>query len=146
MGQALSGSRNLFALAEQGDLPRVLRPRASALPHAGRTRSSSRPRSSLVLAVSGTFVDDGGGQRDQPAGRVRRDLRVGAAAARHGRHRAVAPALFRVPLGPVIPAAAMTIALVIVLAATPAQLVGGAFTFAVGAALFLIARRLRSDP
>ena len=71
---------------------------------------------------------------------------VGAATARHGWHRGRRAGALPRAVRPVIPAAAMTIALVIVLAATPAQLVGGAFTLAVGAALFLIARRLRSDP
>jgi hypothetical protein len=36
----------------------------------------------------------------------------------------------------------MIAALVIILAATPAQLIGGAFALAIGAALFLVALRL----
>ena len=144
MGNLLSGSRNLFALAEQGDLP----------PFVGRVHSRFRTPVNailitavvaLILAVSGTFVTMAA------ASAISRLIVYFATCACALRLRgmdatgAVAPALFRVPLGPVIPAAAMTIALVIVLAATPAQLVGGAFTLAVGAALFLIARRLRSD-
>ena len=145
MGNLLSGSRNLFALAEQGDLP----------PFFGRVHSRFRTPVNailitavvaLILAVSGTFVTMAA------ASAISRLIVYFATCASALRLRrmdgtgAVAPALFRVPFGPVIPAAAMTIALVIILAATPAQLVGGAFTFAVGAALFLIARRLRSDP
>jgi amino acid transporter len=145
IGSLLSGSRNLFALAEQGDLP----------PFVGRVHSRFRTPVNailitagvaLVLAVSGTFVTMAA------ASAISRLIVYFATCASALRLRgmdatgAVAPALFRAPLGPVIPAAAMTIALVIVLAATPAQLIGGAFTFAVGAALFLVARRLRTHP
>src|SRR5690606_36948996 len=55
MGQALSGSRNLFALAEQGDLPKwfgYVHPRF-------RTPSNAIVVTSvvaLVLAVTGSFV------------------------------------------------------------------------------------------
>ena len=53
MGQALSGSRNLFALAEQGDLPRVLRLGAPAVPHAGERDPRHRRRCPSCSPLSG---------------------------------------------------------------------------------------------
>ena len=55
MGQALSGSRNLFALAEQGDLPRFfgrVHPRFRTPVNADLVTAGV----SLVLALSGTFA------------------------------------------------------------------------------------------
>ena len=55
MGQALSGSRNLFALAEQGDLPAFfgrVHPRFRTPANAILVTSGV----SLVLALSGTFA------------------------------------------------------------------------------------------
>jgi amino acid transporter len=158
MGQALSGSRNLFALAEQGDLP----------PFFGRVHPRFRTpvnaivitaAVSLVLAVSGTFVTMAAASAISrlivyfatcaSALRLRRMDGEGRGA--RGEERGpktgrIAPALFRVPLGPVIPFLAMTIALVIILSATPAQLLGGVLTLAIGAALFLLAPRLEKTP
>jgi amino acid transporter len=158
MGQALSGSRNLFALAEQGDLP----------PFFGRVHLRFRTpvnaivitaAVSLVLAISGTFVSMAAASAISrlivyfatcaSALRLRgMDGEVGVARGEGRRPKTdrVAPAVFRVPLGPAIPVAAMTIALIIVLAATPAQLLGGAVTVAIGAALFLLAPRLEKTP
>ena len=80
MGQALSGSRNLFALAEQGDLPRVLRLGAPAVPHAGERDSRHVGRVARPGRVR-AILGPGAGQRDQPAARLRRDLRLDASAA-----------------------------------------------------------------
>ena len=80
MGQALSGSRNLFALAEQGDLPRVLRPRAPAVPHAGQRdprHRGGRAGAGAVRPVRGA----GGGERGQPPDRLRVHVRGDAPAA-----------------------------------------------------------------
>ncbi len=138
MGSLLSGSRNLFALAEQKDLPALF----------GRVHPRFRtPVNSilitaaiaLILAVSGTFVTMAA------ASAISRLILYFATCASALRLRAigvgpgVAPALFRVPLGPIIPAAAMLIAFVIIVTATPAQVIGGAVALAVGAGLFLIA-------
>jgi hypothetical protein len=51
----------------------------------------------------------------------------------------VQAATFRVPLGPVIPLAAILIALTILLGATGAQLRAGAYALVAGAVLFVIA-------
>jgi APA family basic amino acid/polyamine antiporter len=145
MGQALSGSRNLFALAEQGDLPPLfgrVHPRFRTPVNAIVITAAV----SLVLAVSGTFATMAA------ASAISRLIVYFATCASALRLRgmdataSVAPAAFRVPFGPVIPVLAMTIALVIVLSATRAQLLGGAVTVGIGGALFLLARRLEKTP
>ncbi len=80
MGQALSGSRNLYALAEQGDLPRVF----------GRVHPSFRtPVNAIVvtsavalaLALSGRYADLAPASAISRLLVYRRDVRVDAAAA-----------------------------------------------------------------
>ena len=138
MGNLLSGSRNLFALAEQKDLPAFfgrVHPRFRTPVNAILITAAI----ALVLAVSGTFVTMAAASAISRLivyfATCASALRLRAMAERAG----VAPALFRVPLGPVVPAAAMLIALVIIVTATPAQVVGGAVALSVGAGLFLIA-------
>src|SRR4051812_19742316 len=106
MGQALSGSRNLYALAEQGDLPPFfgrIHPRFRTPANAVLVTSIV----SLALAVSGTFVTMAA------ASAITRLLVYVATCAatlrlRHPRFAAsVKPATFTVPLGPVIPLSAM---------------------------------------
>jgi amino acid transporter len=138
MGGALSGSRNLFALAEQGDLPAFF----------GRIHAAFRTpvnailitsALSLVLALSGTF------QSMAQASAISRLLVYTATCAsllrlRNGRFRdEVPPAAFAVPLGPVIPLAAITIALTILAGATSVQLRNGFAALAAGAILYFIA-------
>ena len=55
VGQVLTGSRMLFALAENGELPRVVRHDPSALPHAGERDYLHNPVA-LGLALSGSFA------------------------------------------------------------------------------------------
>jgi amino acid transporter len=140
MGQALSGSRNLFALAEQGDLPAafgrvhpVLRtPVTAILVTAGL---------SLTLALSGTFVT-----LALASAMTRLVVYVATCAATlrlrspsfDGR---VKPATFTVPFGPVIPLAAIVVALAILVGATPAQLRSGAYAVIAGTVLYVIAVR-----
>lgn len=138
MGQALSGSRNLFALAEQGDLPRVFArvhpefrtPVIAILVTAGVA---------LVLALSGTFVTLA------LASAMTRLVVYVATCASTLRLRSpqfkgkVKAAAFTVPLGPVIPLAAIIIALAILFGATPAQLRSGAWAMLAGTVLYLIA-------
>jgi len=138
MGQALSGSRALFALAEQGDVPRPF------------ARVSRRYRTpvvaivftagvSLLLATTGSFTIMA------TASAVSRLFVCGTTCAAALRLRAsaflgrVSPPSFRLPLGPAIPVAAIVIASAILFGATKAQLTGGAVALAVGAVLFLIA-------
>lgn len=138
MGQALSGSRNLFALAEQGDLP----------PFFGRVHQIFRTPVnavlvtagvSLALALSGTF------QSMAAASAISRLLVYVATCASMLRLRSsrfndvVRPAVFVVPFGPTIPIAAIAIATCILAGATAVQLRNGGIALVVGAMLYLVA-------
>jgi basic amino acid/polyamine antiporter, APA family len=140
MGQALSGSRNLYALAEQGDLPRVfawLHP-AFRTPVTAIVVTSSV---SLVLALSGHYAGLA------LASAVSRLLVYVATCASALRLRAkrfertVKPPTFTVPLGPVIPVAAIVIALAMLAGARREQLLAGVIALAAGAVLYVIANR-----
>jgi basic amino acid/polyamine antiporter, APA family len=142
MGQALSGSRNLFALAEQGDLPAFF----------GRVHPKFRTPSnavlvtagvSLALALSGTF------QSMAAASAISRLLVYVATCASMLRLRSarfsgvVKPPAFVVPFGPIVPIAAIAIATTILAGATPLQLRNGAAALLAGAVLFSIAAFVR---
>jgi basic amino acid/polyamine antiporter, APA family len=138
MGQALSGSRSLYALAEQRDVPQVfgyVHPRF-------RTPSNAILFTcvvSLALALSGTFVTLAA------ASAISRLLVYVATAAsvvllRQPKYAGVVqPATFTLPLGPVIPAAAILISLSIIAGATRVQLLAGGGALAAGAVLYVIA-------
>jgi APA family basic amino acid/polyamine antiporter len=140
MGQALSGSRNLYALAEQGDLPRFfgrVHPRFRTPANAVLVTSGV----SLVLALSGTFA-----VMAAASAITRLIVYVATCAAtlrlRSSRYAGVVrPPTFVVPLGPVVPAAAIVIALAILAGATRLQLTSVAGAIAAGAVLYLIAVR-----
>jgi amino acid transporter len=139
MGQALSGSRNLYALAEQGDLPAffgrvhpVFRTPANAILFTAAV--------ALVLAVSGTFV------AMAAVSAISRLLVYVATCASTLRLRSprysesVNPATFVVPFGPVIPMAAIVVALAILAGATRNQLTAGLGAIVAGAVLYLVTR------
>jgi amino acid transporter len=140
MGSALSGSRNLFALAEQGDLPAVFgkvhpryrTPVTAIVITAGVTLalalSGTFSRLALVSAVSRLVVY---AFTCAATLRLRQPMFVGL----------VKPALFVLPFGPVIPASATLIAVATLAGARRGQLVAGAIALAVGALLFVIATR-----
>lgn len=142
MGQALSGSRNLYALAEQGDLPPFF-----GWVHADYrtpvTAIAVTAAVALALALSGTFA------AMAAASAISRLLVYVATCASVLRLRGAAfadrvkPAAFVVPFGPAIPVAAIGIALAIVAGATPLQRLSGAMALAAGAVLYLIAVRRR---
>ena len=140
MGQALSGSRNLFALAEHGRSAAVLRPRPSDVPHAGH-RDRVHRRGVARAGAVGPVRHAGGGQRRQPAGRLRGDVRRDAAAPQAQFAGQVEPPRFTVPFGPVIPALAIVIALAILAGASGAQLRAGGYALAAGAMLYVLALR-----
>jgi basic amino acid/polyamine antiporter, APA family len=138
MGQALSGSRNLFALAEQGDLP----------PFFGRVHPTFRTPINailvtagvaLALALSGTF------QTMAAASAISRLVVYVATCASMLRLRSarfievVKPPEFVVPFGPIVPVAAIAIAMTILAGATPLQLRNGTVALVVGAVLYGIA-------
>jgi len=140
MGQALSGSRNLFALAEQGDLPRVfgwVHPQFRTPVNAILVTSAV----SLALALSGRYSDLA------LVSAISRLLVYVATCASVLRLRSaefsgrVNPPTFVVPFGPVIPGAAIAIAVAMLAGARREQLIAGIVSLLVGAVLYLIAVR-----
>jgi basic amino acid/polyamine antiporter, APA family len=140
IGGAISGSRNLFALAEQGDLP----------PFFGRVHPRFRTPVNAILVTAGVSLALALSGRFAALAAVsavsRLVVYVFTCAAtlrlRHPRFRSqVRPAGFVVPLGPVIPALAIVIALTILAGATPVQLRAGVYALATGAVLYLAALR-----
>ena len=140
MGQALSGSRNLFALAEQGDLPRWF-----GYVHPGYqtpvTAIVVTSAVALVLAVTGSFGTMAA------ASAISRLIVYVATCASQMRLRSrafdgkVPPAQFVLPGGPVIPTLAILVSLMILVFANKTQLIAGGVALAAGAVLYLIATR-----
>jgi len=141
MGQVLTGSRMLFALAENGELPSFL----------ARVHSRYRTPSNaiivttvvaLALALSGSFAI-----LAVASAVARLVTYMGASAAtlrlRQPRFQGlVKPATFVLPLGPLVPLLAMAVSLLILAGATRPQWLGGAVALVVGAALFVTNDRL----
>ena len=134
VGAALSGSRIMFALAEQGDIPRVFGHIHSKF----RTPDAAIICTSLVtlaLAVFGSFA-----ALAAVSALARLLVYVGTCASvlalrRQGR------APFTIPGGPLIPGIALAVCVAIGFGATKAQLVAGAYALAAGAVLYFIATR-----
>jgi APA family basic amino acid/polyamine antiporter len=144
MGQALSGPRNLFALAENGDIPRVFATisRRFGTPVVAILFTAAI---SLVLAVTGTFV---GMAAASAVSRLVVYVATCAAALRLRSPRfagEVPEPTMRVPFGPVIPVLAILIALAILAGATPQQLRAGLYALTAGAVLFTVAMLSRRD-
>ena len=150
MGQALSGSRSLFALAEQGDLPRWF----GYVHHAYRTPLTAIVVTSvvsLVLAVTGSFATMAAASAISRllvyvatcASQIRlRSARYGGQVQPHVANGiTVNPAQFRLPGGHLIPALAILVSMMILVFANTRQLVAGAIALAVGAVLYLMATR-----
>ncbi len=141
MGQLLSGSRTVYALAENGDLPPVF---ARVHPEF-RTPYVAIWFTSIVLvvlALTGSFVFLAA---VSAVARLVVYLSACGATLRlrqaDGRDARVAPAQFTAPLGPVIPLLAIAITSSILAGATSQQLLSGVVALAVGAVLFAIATR-----
>jgi len=133
MGQSISGSRSLFALAEQRDLPS---PIAWVHPTWRTPVVAILITSSvaLTLALTGSFA-----KLALASALSRLLVYAGTAAAvlalrRDGR------APFTIPGGPVVPIAALGVCVALVAGATWEQLRIGGITLAAGAILFAIAR------
>jgi basic amino acid/polyamine antiporter, APA family len=137
LGAVLTGSRMLFALAENGELPRFfarIHPRY-------RTPANAIVFTTLValgLALSGSFV-----VLAVASAVARLVAYTGACAAtlrlRHPRFRGVVrPATFVIPMGPLVPLLAIAVSLLILGGASRVQLLGGAAGLAAGAALFVL--------
>src|SRR5262245_50904373 len=133
IGQALSGSRNLFALAEQGDLPKIfgrVHPRFL-------TPDFSIVFTSLVvlaLALSGSFATLAA------TSAVTRLLVYSGTCASVLALRRESRAPFTIPLGPAVPVLALVISIAILYGATPVQLRVGAAFLVTGAILYGVAR------
>ena len=133
MGQALSGSRNLYALAEQNDLPSAfgyVHPRF-------RTPAVAIVFTSVValgLALSGSFATLAASSA------VSRLIVYAGTCASVLALRRRGPAAFTIPGGPLVPVVALVISLAILFGASPLQRRVGLIALVVGAALFLIAR------
>jgi amino acid transporter len=144
LGAVLTGSRMLFALAENGELPAFFK---KIHPHY-RTPSNAvifTTLAALGLALSGSFVI-----LALASAVARLVAYTGACAAtlwlRRARfERVVGRATFVTPGGSLVPVAAIAVSLMILAGATRQQLLGGAAGLALGAVLFVANHRLRAD-
>jgi basic amino acid/polyamine antiporter, APA family len=135
MGSALSGSRNLFALAEQGDLPAFfghVHPRFRTPVNAIVVTAIV----TLAIAATGTFVTTAAASA---ISRLVVYVATAASAVRL-RHASVAERVesprFVLPFGPFIPSVAILVTLAILAGASSAQLAAGGAALAAGAILF----------
>lgn len=143
VGQALSGSRNLYALAEQGDLPAIfgrIHPRYRT-PWVAIVFTSAV---SLALALSGSFALMAAGSAI-----ARLVVYAGTCASvlamrRPSRAGRVAPARFVAPGGTLVPVLGLLLSLVLIAGATRRQLVVGLGALVAGAGLYLVAARPRA--
>ena len=141
MGRRSPGSRNLFALAEQGDLPPVF----------GRVHPRFRTPVNAILVTSGVSLVLA--RHRAHFNRWRRPARsagcscIVATCASTLRLRSrrfdgvVNPPVFVAPLGPVIPIAAIVIAVAVLGGASAIQLRNGMLALLVGAVLYVVAAR-----
>jgi amino acid transporter len=142
MGQVLTGSRMLFALAENGDLPRWfarVHPRYQTPSNAILFTTAV----ALTLALTGSFV-----QLAAVSAVARLVMYLAVCTAtlvlrRRAPSSEMGAAEFTVPLGPVVPVLASVVALSILAGATQQQLLMGGYALIGGAVLFAIARRRR---
>ncbi len=141
VGGVLGGSRMLFALAENGELPRFF----GQIHRRYRTPSNAIIFTTVVilgLALSGSFA-----ALAVTSAVARLVIYTSACAAtlrlRHPRFQGVVrPATFVIPAGALVPLLAIAVSLFILGGATRPQLLGGAAALAVGAALFAANDRL----
>jgi amino acid transporter len=135
LGGALSGSRVMFAMAEQGDLPRLFA-RVHPVRRTPTTAILVTSAVTFVLGVTGTFA------ALAEASAISRLVTYLVTCASTLRLRdprlasRVAPPVFSVPFGPVIPVAAILIGLTILAGATRNQMMAGAIGLAAGAAIY----------
>jgi basic amino acid/polyamine antiporter, APA family len=140
MGQVLTGSRTIFALAEHGDLPRWF---AKVHPRY-RTPSNSilfTAGVALTLALTGSFV-----QLAAVSAVARLVMYFGVCTAtlvlrRRPASAEMREATFRIPGGSLVPILASAISLGILFGATDLQRWRGVQALVAGAVLYLIARR-----
>jgi APA family basic amino acid/polyamine antiporter len=140
MGQVLTGSRTIFALAENGDLPRWF----ARVHPTHQTPSNAIIFTSavaLTLALTGSFVTLAA---VSAVARLVMYLAVCTATLVLRRRQPddqMGPAQFTAPLGPVVPVLACLVALSILAGASTQQLLMGTYALIAGAILFAIAVR-----
>ena len=142
-GQILTGSRMLFALAEQGDLPRAfgrVHPRYRTPVNAILFTAGV----ALALALSGSFA------WMAIASALARLVIYGASCGaaivlgRPSRAGRAGAAMFVSPLSPLLPVLGTLIAVALIASASRPQLAAGLAALGAGALLFLISPRYRS--
>jgi amino acid transporter len=144
-GQVLSGSRMIFAMAEQKQLPALLgriHPRYRTPANAIIFTSGV----ALALALSGSFA------QIALVSALARLLMYGGSAAATLRLRSAAmsgtvpPAGFTAPFGALVPIVAMGVCVALAAGATQAQLLGGVAALAAGAVLYGLSLRSNAHP
>jgi APA family basic amino acid/polyamine antiporter len=145
MGQVLTGSRTIFALAENGDLPRwfaYVHPRNQTPANAIVFTSAV----ALTLALTGSFVQLAA---VSAVARLVMYLAVTTATLVLRRRKpdaVMGAAQFTAPLGPVVPILASIVSLSILAGASTQQLLMGTYALIAGAILFAIAVRTARPP
>jgi basic amino acid/polyamine antiporter, APA family len=140
MGQVLSGSRTIYALAENRDLPRWLayvHPRHQTPVNAILFTAGV----ALTLALTGSFV-----QLAAVSAVARLVMYLAVCTAtlvlrRRTPDAVMGAAQFVAPLGPVVPILASLVALSILAGATTQQLIAGGAALVAGAIFFVVGRR-----
>lgn len=140
MGQVLTGSRTIFALAENGDLPRWFA-RVHPRYHTPSNAIIFTTAVALTLALTGSFVQLAA---VSAVARLVMYLAVTTATLVLRRRQpgpGMGAAQFTAPLGPVVPVLGTMVALSILAGATPQQLLAGVYALIAGGVLFAIAVR-----
>lgn len=145
VGQALSGSRSLFALGEQGDLPAFIG-RVHPTYHTPANAILVTSGVALALALTGSFATLAAGSAI-----ARLVVYAGTCASvlmlrRPAFDGRVRPASFTIPGGPVVPVVGLIVSVAIIAGASTQQLVVGLGALLVGALLFVAAAPRRSGP
>jgi amino acid transporter len=144
-GQVLNGSRMLYALAEQGQLPAILG-RVHPRFHTPVNAIVCTSAIALILALSGSLTAVASvsalARLLMYAGTAAATLRL-RSAARAGMD--VKPAGFVTPIGAVVPVVAIVVCAGIAAGATRDQLLWGCAALGAGAALFWTTKRLKSE-
>jgi basic amino acid/polyamine antiporter, APA family len=140
MGQVLTGSRTIYALAENGDLPRWFA-HVHVRHQTPANATTFTAAVALALALTGSFV-----QLAAVSAVARLVMYLAVCSAtlvlrRRAPSAEMSAAQFTAPLGPIVPVLASVVALGILAGATPQQLLSGAAALVAGAVLFFIATR-----
>ncbi len=138
MGQALSGSRSLYALAEQGDLPWPF----GRIHPAFRTPDFAIVFTSVVALLLAVFSDFRALAAVSAVARLL--VYSSTCASVFVLRRTMGRAPFTMPGGPVVPALGLAVSIAILYGATTPQLVTGGYFLVAGAILYVLGRRRSS--